>query len=362
MRRILHILEALNMNGTESFIMNVFRNINRDEIMFDFLVSRRTYSEFEKEAESLGGNIYMFVPRRQGWRNHIKSLDTFFKENARKFAGVHVHGNSFTAMMPLAMATKYNMPLRIAHCHSTTAQGLHNKILHQLNRLRISRIANHYIACSSMAKEYGFGSTPAFREAEVIPNGINIDAFRFDADARNAIRQEFNVGARLVIGNVGGFREAKNHYFMLKIMKEILKTDPEALMWFIGDGTLRHTVEAQIRDLGLTRNVMVLGSRFDIPRLLSAMDIFLFPSKYEGLGIVALEAQAAGLPIVASTAIPPETNLTPLIQYLPLNRDETFWAEKILEIKRPDRKKENAELQRFNIRETVRRLTEVYLS
>lgn len=360
MIRILQILNNINVNGTETFVMNVFRNLDRNKIMFDFLVSGRTNSSFEKEILEMGGNIHTFSPRRQGWRKHIKSLHNFFRDNSSKYQGVHIHGNSFTGMMPLAIASLYNVPIRIAHCHNTSTQGYHNQILHKLNKLRINKIATHFFACSQPARDYGFGGTKAFSNSIVVNNGIELQKFKFNPTIRVTKRKELGIKDEIVIGNVAAFRDAKNHVFMIQIMKEIIKAKPDAKLLLVGEGPLRSQIEKMSENYGLRNNIVFLGSRSDVEELLQAMDIFLFPSKYEGLGISLIEAQAAGLPVIASDVIPKETNVTPLIKYLPLQSSPEKWAEAVLNSLMTERDIEYPELKKFDIAETCRQLTRIY--
>lgn len=362
MRRVIQILDSLDGYGTEAFILNVFRNIDRKEIMFDFLVSRHTGSQFEKEAESLGAKIYTFSHRRLGWRKHIKSLHSFFKDNAEKYDAAHIHGNSFTGMMPLAIAGKYHIPILIAHCHSSSAERLHNKLLHALNRMRIYKLANNFLCCSEAAKFFGYRGTKAFEKAKIINNGITLETFKYNNEARNKLRNELNLENSLVIGNVAAFREVKNHEFMINIFQEVVTEAPDAKLLLVGDGILRPYIRECVEKKGLSDKVIFTGRRSDIPELLSAMDVFLFPSKYEGLGISLIEAQASGLPVMASSTIPPETKVTPLIQYLPLDFTPLQWAKNILKAPRPDRNLEYPQLKLFDIKVTVNRLSEIYLS
>lgn len=362
MVRVLQIVDKLSLYGTEVFLMNVFRNLDREKIMFDFLVSERSHSVVEKEAEKLGSRIFTFSHRRLGWRKHIKSLHEFYREHASEYKAIHINGNCFSGMMPLAIGAKYGIPIRIAHCHSTSTRGLHNKILHKLNRLRIHKIATHYLACSEAAKRYGFGETPVFDKALQVTNGIDLEKFKFNHKIREAVRKDLKLGDELVIGNVAGFRDVKNHPFMIQVMDEVVKTHPNAKLLLVGDGQLMPEIQKLVETKGLENNIIFLGSRTDIPQLLQGMDVFLFPSKYEGLGISIIEAQAAGLPVFASDTIPRETNVSPLIHYLSLNMSARDWAQEIIKSNRPDRNIEYPGLKIYDIIQTCQIFNSIYLS
>lgn len=362
MIRVLQILDSINVNGTETFIMNVFRNISHHDIMFDFLVSQRTHSVFEKEIESYGSNIYTFNRRNLGLRKHIKSLNDFFDRHAKEYAAVHLHGNSFTSLMPLVIAKKFGIPIRIAHSHNTSTHGMHNKLLHYLNRFRIKTIATDFLACSQEAKKWGFGGTKCFTKACVIPNGIELDKFNFNKNKREDIRAELNLGDSFVIGNIAAFRDAKNHPFILEIFKEINKKDPDAKLLLIGEGERRDKIFEMAKELKLEHNIKFLGSRNDVADLLQALDVFLFPSKYEGLGIVTIEAQAAGLPVIASTNVPRETAVTSLIHFLPLSASAKEWSTYLLQHgKNPCRGIIQKDMNRFDIRATCELLQKIYI-
>lgn len=359
--KVLHICSALNRNGTETFIMNVFRKIDRSKISFDFLVNQSSDDGFEQEARSLGANIFVLPPRREGFFRYSKALDDFFKKNGDKYKAVHLHGNSFTSLLPLKKARKYGVQTIVAHCHNMSTTGLHNRILHILNRSQVHQIANTYFACSEGARQYGFSHTRAFDESVVVPNGIELDTFKFNPDLRYRMRKELALSDRLVIGNVAALRDAKNHFFMLDVMAELVKLSREAVLLLVGDGPLRDEIMEKIQTLNLENNVRLLGSRDDVPALLQAMDIFFFPSKYEGLGISLIEAQAAGLEVIASDTIPQETAVSPLIRYLPLDLPPSEWAKVIAETERRPRNISYEGLKKFDIKDTCRILTDTYL-
>lgn len=363
MIRVLQITQGLHKNGTETFIMNVFRNLDRAKIMFDFLLYEHTDSGYEEEARNLGANLYYYPPRRKGLWQYYKGLDAFFKAHAHEYAAVHYNGCSFTELMPLRMAKKYGVPIRIAHCHSISTTGIHNKLLHLFNRTKLYKEATHYLACSEAAKRYGFLRSKVLDKALVLPNGIEIEQFTFNPTIRKAKRDQLGIGDEFVIGNVAGFRKAKNHEKMLEIMSSITQSLPNAKMLFIGnEGELGPKIRKMVSAFSLQDHVLFLGSRNDVPELLQAMDVFLFPSLYEGLGISVIEAQAAGLPVFASTAVPLETKVTPLIQYLPLSLPAEKWAEAIINSIGTEREQYFPSLKAYDIVTTNKMLTGIYLS
>lgn len=361
MKRILHITSSLARNGTETFIMNVLRNIDRDRIMFDFLVYNRTDTGYESEALQLGSKIFSYTPRRKGVGKEIRSLNEFFRENAGKYDAVHFSGNSFTDIMPVKIAKKYGIPIRVFHVHSFSTRGIHNKLLHYLNRQLLPSIGTHYLACSEKARQWGYGHSGAYDRSLVVPNGIELERFKYDPEVRMQLRKELGIDDRIVIGHVGNFLPVKNHPFMLKIMRELRKTMPSALLMLVGDSPGREEIENAVRQTGMEKDVLFLGIRQDVNRFLSTMDIFLFPSNFEGLGIAAIEAQAAGLPVIASENVPRETGVTPLIEYMDLDSGPEAWASRIMELSRNLPSREYREsLNAYDIATTCRILETIY--
>lgn len=329
MKRILHIMSSMDRAGTETFVMNVFKNIDRSKVKFDFLVSKSSGDGYEEEATQLGASIFMFVPRRDGIRSHIKSLNDFFSKHASDYDAIHFHSNSFTSMLPVAIAKKHGIKARFVHCHSISTLGTHNKLLHRLNRMRISSLATHYLSCSSEASKWGYSGTEAYSKSIIIPNGIDLERYKFNSEHRGRIRRELGIEERFVIGNVSGFRTGKNHKLMLDILSDVKKEIPSSLLMFVGGGGNIEEIKKLAKEKKIEDSVLFLGFRNDVPQLMQAMDMFLFPSSFEGFGLVAIEAQTAGLPVLASDRISRETNLTELITYFPLEKPASEWARLI---------------------------------
>lgn len=361
MIRVLHIASSLDRNGTETFIMNVYRNIDRSKVQFDFLVCKITEEGYEREARELGARIYHYHPRRDGLTKHFKSLYSFFRKHADEYDVVHYNSNSFTSALPLRMAKYFNVGIRVAHSHSTSTRGKHHRILHRLNRLKIGSLATHYLACSEAGRKWGFWGTKAYRDSAVVNNGIELEKFKFDEDERKAVRKELGLQDKFVVGHVSNFLPVKNHPFMLEILRELKKQIPETILLFVGDGHRRPIVEKAVKEQGLEDSVIFTGMRPDVNRLMQGMDAFLFPSLFEGLGLAAVEAQAMGLPVFASDVLPEETAVTDFIQYLSLESSAREWAEKIAAVRDQKTDRENIpELKAFDIKATCRQLMKIY--
>lgn len=342
--------------------MNTFRNIDRSRFIFDFLLYKRTDDGFEQEAESLGAKIFTYPSRNRGWRQYLRELNEFFINHAGEYDAVHFSGNSFTELMPVKIAKRYGIPIRIVHCHNTATEGLHNQILHKLNRKTITKTATDFLACSDGAREWGYRNSEAYKKSIVLPNGIELDKFRFNPEARKEIREKLSISSdAILIGHTGSFRAVKNHLFLINIFEKIKKINQSSVLLLCGKGETEEDVRNLVKEKGLCDSVRFLGVRNDINKILSAIDVYVFPSLYEGLPFALIEAQAAGLPILASNSISPEIKLTPSIQFMSLDSSDETWAEKALKLVDKDRTEEiHTGLLPYDIITTCRILEDIY--
>lgn len=324
MIRVLHVLGGLGSGGAENLIMNWYRAIDRSKIQFDFLV-RSDDNNFVDEIHELGGSIYYTSPfPRHAIRNY-QETDALLKTG--KWDVVHVHGNAALYMTALVLAKKYRVPCRIMHSHSIQAKRSFFSIIHVFNRTRLKRYTTEQIACSADAGKWMFGKT----SFHVLKNAINVNSFSFSMIDRRSAREEFCLSNRFVVGHVGRFAEPKNHSFLLEIFKQIRKTRTDATLLLVGDGELEEQVKRKALEMGLEDAIVFAGRRNDVGRLMSAMDVFVFPSLWEGLGIVLVEAQTNGLPCFASREIlTEEVRITPDIYPISLEQTAEHWARQIL--------------------------------
>jgi len=325
--RVLHVLGTLNIGGAEGYIMNIFRNIDRSLLQFDFAVHTSDVGFYEREIKELGGCIYHGAIRYRIINFCIcyHFWKSFFKKHP--YSCIHVH--TYNMALPiLKAAKKMGINYRICHSHSANQYGLIRKVHIIISRYFIRKWSSFRVAISDKAGRYVFGFN-----YKVIGNAINTEKFRYNAEKRNEVRRRLNLGNELVIGNVGGFRRPKNHSFMLDLFESLLQVLPAAKLVLVGGGGLQQRIKERVSQSGLDDNVIFLGVCDDIPDLLQAFDIFLMPSLFEGLPTAALEAQAAGLPCLLSDTISVEANvLKPLVKYLPIQRGTTHWADEIIQI------------------------------
>ncbi len=361
--RVLHVLHSMNCGGAETLIMNIYRSINRDKIQFDFLVNVFDEMYYEKEIEKLGGKIYrMKFLTAVTPPIYERNLYKFFKSHP-EFKIVHSHLETTTGII-LKQAKKAGVPMRIAHSHNTRytrlgAAGAIENIYKSYCKTKIVPNATHRFACSEPAAKWLFGET----KAEIINNGIQAEAYAYSDAVRAEVRQSLYIADETkVLIHVGRFCDQKNHEFLIDIFDEYHKLNCNSVLVLIGAGELMDEVKSKVHGLGLNGSVMFLGLRNDVYRLLQAADCFVFPSKFEGLPVSVVEAQAADLPCFISDKVPQETDLG-ITRFWRLPTDNpSDWAERIFELKSTLREPRCAAIAEagFDIKTTADKLTELY--
>lgn len=369
MKRVLQVFGCLGRGGLESFVLNLYRAIDHDKVQFDFLLTSAE-GENEEEVKRIGANIYYLPSRSLGWVNYQKALDSFFKTNAHNYAAIHLHCSSLTSIEPLVYAKKYNIPIRIIHSHSSSVKRnlkarLIHQVLHLINKTRIKSLATHYFGCSDKALDWMYAYTGIRSKAIMINNGIETSKYRFNLKVRNEVRNEFGLTNQFIVGHVGSFIHVKNHSFLINIFGALLNDIPDAKLILIGEGELREAIVKQIQSLGIEDRVILTGSRGDVNRLLQAIDLLIMPSFFEGLPVSLVEAQAAGLPILASDTISKDVAITPNITFLSLKEDMSVWIETIKKIHKEFTRQDSTEYivkAGFDIHQTASFLCNIYLN
>lgn len=329
MIKVLFISQYLNRNGTEAFMMNVFRGVDRSQFMIDFLLYSWEETDYSREVEAAGGHVYRVPSRRQSPILWHHSLKKFFKEHASEYQAIHFCGNSLTSIAPIYYAYKYGIPVRIVHAHSSSARGWHNRFLHRMKRDYAYRIATHHIACSTLAAEWFFGK----KQSVIIRNGIDVKRFTFNFKTREQYRKVMNMTEEeILIGHVGRFTSEKNHTFILDVFVQFVKRCPSAKLMLIGVGPLLEDMKQKVEQMNLREKVLFMGERSDVAELMQIMDVFLMPSLFEGLPFVLVEAQAAGLPCLISDTINKDIRITDNVFFQSLSLGAEDWAEKMGDI------------------------------
>ena len=356
--RILHVVQRMEAAGLQSFIMNIYRTIDRSQVQFDFLTHYKAHQFYDNEIEQLGGRIYRLSVREdKNPFKYLKELKKFFREH-QEYAIVHGHMDSL-GFFYLGAAKSSGINNRIAHAHTVITGGDLKKRLRNLFNKGYKINATCLLACSEDAGRYMFGNS-FFR---VIHNPIDVQRFAYNEIVRNTVRVELGVQDKIVIGHVGSFSYPKNHEFLLQIFRQITEIEDRAVLVLVGRGELETEVHNQAKKLGIEDRIFYLGVRADVERLYQAFDSFVFPSKFEGLGIVAIEAQAAGLPTVCSDSVPQFANVTDLFTTLPLSASSRVWAETVMrEININSRKGRSQELMDagYDVNKVSAELIELY--
>ncbi|KKZ98796.1 glycosyltransferase family 1 protein [Bacillus wiedmannii] len=304
--RVLHVVVNMNRGGAETLIMNLYRNIDRSKVQFDFLTCKE--GVFDEEIVKLGGEVHR-IPyvTDVGHRGYIKALNTFFNSH-QQYKIIHSHMDKMSGFV-LRSAKKARVPVRIAHSHSTSSEGgAIAKIYKWYAGAFITSCATHFLACSVAAAQWLFANRES--ATKILKNGIECDEFTFNPDIRAQVRKELNLhGDVFVIGHVGRFAHPKNHTFLIDIFAQLIEYRPNSILLLVGDGPLRLEMKKKVEKLNLTDKIEFLGIRSDINRLLQAFDTFIFPSIYEGLPVTLIEAQGAGLPCIISDTITQDVDL-----------------------------------------------------
>lgn len=328
MKKILHVVEGMNAGGMESLIMSYYRKIDKKKYQFDFLINTKEKVFFEDEINKLGGHIYRNVLPKENFVENRKQLDDFFKNH--HYDVIHCH-QGITYYHPLKVAKKYNVPNRIVHNHGINRNFL--KYLFVYNELwakkRISSLGNNYVSCSKEVLNHLFtNKIIKNKNYTILPNAIDTKKFNYNIEARKKIREEFSIKNERVFLHIGTFTTPKNHDFLINIFNEYLKIDNTSILLLVGDGPLKENIASKVNSLGIDKNVIFVSTRTDIPDILSASDIMLFPSLYEGLPLTLIEAQSSGIIIFTSTGVSRECNLTDKISFLNID-DTSIWVESI---------------------------------
>lgn len=348
MIRMLHIVGSMSPSGIGNFIMNMYRHVDRKKVQFDFIVHERREVGFEEEIISLGGKIFD-VPRKSEsvWKNFC-AIKKVVKKGS--YNVVFRHTDTSTIAIDLVAAYLGGAKRRIAHSHSTSTS---NKKMHKLFQPLLNFMTTDYFACSKEAGKWLYGPK---KKAIVVWNGIDILTFSPNHQIRKEVRQEEDWQQSFVIGHIGNLMPVKNHLFAIDVFCEIKQKKPNAKLIFVGDGQMRSSIEAVIKERNIENSVNLLGVRTDTSRLLQGMDLFLFPSLYEGVPIALVEAQAVGLPCVVSSVIQPDVFVGGTILPIELSNSVQKWANKIVDFIDSLKTPSMADLEnsKFNIKYAVK--------
>ena len=300
MIRVLQCVNDMHRAGLETMLMNYYRNIDRTKIQFDFLTHRPDKSDYDDEILSLGGKVY-YAPRLypQNYPAYFKYMKKFFAEHPE---------------------------YQIVHSHNTSIDKDFKYILKQYFRKKITKAANYYCACGQEAGEFLFPG----KEFKFIPNAIEVDKFLYNEEVRDRKRKDLGLTSEFVVGHVGRLSYQKNHELLIRIFSELHKKDVNTILLLIGVGEKEDEIREQVHELNLDECVRFLGNRDDVNELYQAMDVFVMPSLFEGIPVVGVEAQFAGLPCVFSDKVPVEVKFTENSEFVSLEKKLEDWADIVL--------------------------------
>jgi glycosyltransferase involved in cell wall biosynthesis len=342
-------------NGVTAVILNYVKNMDRSNLHIDFVAINEVENDLKNEIETIG-KVTALKMRNKNPLKYVYKLSKIIRKG--KYSVVHVHGNSCTLAVDLFAVFMGGVKKRIAHCHNTKCEHI---FLHKLLRLPLNLLYTHALACSELAGKWLFKNKPF----KVLQNAIDLEKYKFNEQKRKEYRAQYNLKDKIAIAHIATLTAVKNHVFILEVLKMLLIENQNYVLFLIGDGVLQNEIENKVKDLGLENNVIFMGSVQNVFELLNAMDLLVLPSLYEGLGIVAIEAQANGLMVLLSDNVPNESKVTELVNFLPLKKEA--WTKKIFELKTQEDRvalSESAIVDlknaRFDIKEEAKRLKRIY--
>ena len=356
MIRILQVVTHMDRGGLETMLMNYYRHMDRSRIQFDFLTHRDYDGDYGEEIKKLGGILYHMPVLNPFSPSYRRSLGKFFDDHP-EYKIIHVHQDCLSGVI-LHVAKEHGVPVRIAHSHGANQIRDIKYPIKLVYRHFIARYATKLMACGEDAGKWMFCGAPF----EILSNAIPAADYSFDGERKRLQREKWGIQPHeLLVGHVGSFTVPKNHLFLLDIFNEIQKKTPSKLM-LVGDKCNRIDIDDKIRRLGLEERVILTGVRSDVADLLQAMDVFVFPSLYEGLPVTMVEAQASGLPCLISDKVPIECKMTEAVQQISLSDAPEIWADKAIAAANMPRKNTYEEIRAagYDIVENAKRLQKMY--
>ena len=368
MKKILVFGMTKNPGGVESFIRSYYDKIDRTSLSFDFLCNFSEPMAYENEFKKIGSEIYHIPSRSQNYFKYKKAMKAFFEKNSKKYNAIWVNVCSLANIDYLIYSKKYGIKKRIIHSHNS--QNMDSKIrgqLHQLNKRRLANYATDFWACSLDAALW-FYTKKNIENCVIIKNAICLEDYLFNNKKRKTIREKLGVTNAYVIGNVGRLHFQKNQSFAIDIFNEFVSINPDSILVLVGQGEDEIMLKNKVKKLNLESKVIFAGVQTDICSWLSAFDCFLFPSQFEGLGIAALEAQANGVPVLASAeVIPKEVKINDNFIFLNLKEPPNEWAKQLNIIKKDFARENNVTISRnfdkngYNIKTEVGKLQDLFM-
>lgn len=361
-KRVLFVLNHMGHGGIEAVVMNYYRFLDRDLIQFDFAVCEDSPLPQREEIEALGGRIFLLPPIRN-LRRYQKKIQALIQREGYEI--VHCHMNTLS-VFPLYGAWCTKVRVRICHNHTTAHRGEGMRTVAKYLLRPFCRIfATDYFACGEYAARWMYGKK-AVKNGEVylMPNAVDEERFRYNMITRISMRMKLSLADKFVVGHIGRFTYQKNHDFLIDIFYEVYKKNPDAVLLLVGEGELEEVIRRKVKRLGLEKAVIFYGTCEDTSVLYQVMDVFCLPSFYEGLPVVAIEAQMNGLPVVMSECVTKEAALLDNCRQLSLKEKTFVWVDRILYVDKNEKQRQEAwksmKEQGFSISKEAGNLLEYY--
>jgi glycosyltransferase involved in cell wall biosynthesis len=323
--KILHIADMRKGSGVASFLMNYFRHIDRTKIKFYFCSTSDGTNGYNNEIIRLGGTMFIAPYYKHNLLQYILYLNRITQNES--FDIIHCH-EFVISLFALIITKNKGVKVRIIHSHSKSIDSMIKRFIVFLSRRLFRLFATDFFACSEEAGYFLFGSVC---KPYIINNAIDVNKFIFNEDARIRVRKEFNIDDNYkIIGHIGRFSETKNHKFLINAFVGILSRNENCILLLVGDGEKYQEIKNMVADYKISDKVIFYGLSDNVTELYSAMDVFVFPSLFEGLPLVGIEAQCSGLPVIASKNIPRQMQISDLVTWLDLNDGADKWVDKIV--------------------------------
>ncbi len=367
MIKILHIVHSLTKGGgLSNFVMNYYNKIDRNKIQFDFVYFKESENTFKKEISALGGKYYKWS-EPDLLLHYKKEAKKFFSDHRNEYTAIHCHA-LFAVAAYANIAKKYGVKTIIAHSHNVGygQNGFIRKIRNYYFIQCCKYKSDYKLACSKDAAIFMYGKKIYNKnEVVIIENAVDCKKFYFNSKIREKIRNELNLNGKFVIGHVGGFAKQKNHNFLVNVFSQILQYYPDSVLLLVGgdgiaSGSTKKSIKDQVVQLGIQNNVIFTGIRSDVNNIMMGMDVFAFPSTFEGFGLVLVEAQASGLKCIASIHVPVDAKCTDNVTFLPLR--EQLWVSELLKQLPETRIIDEKMFDKYNIDINVKHLESIYHS
>lgn len=360
--KVLEVAAHLRIGGAEKVARDIRFYTDSDLYQMDYVVYDDTVEGYETELAEAGCNIYHLPEPSTGYIRYLKELYRLIKDNG--YDVVHAHA-MFNCGWVAVIAKLCGVPVRISHSHSVDAQpdkSVIQRVYEKVMQLLIVSFSTHYVGCGVKAGETLFGKNRYHKKGITILNGIDTKKFVYSEENRNEIRKRHNIEDSFVIGHVGHLMKVKNQSFLINLMPEILKINENAILLLLGEGEDRPELEKQIKDLGLSQKIIMTGNVTDVHKYLSAMDVFAFPSLYEGMPLSVIEVQTNGLPCIMSDTVPKDVVLTDLIKSLSLKDKSDAWVNALLNAERNDPYKYEEKIKGLGLgsKEMVNKIAKLY--